>query len=870
MQVQGQNSSPTQASRWAEFLQKTALSVGSLLLASSVISWIAANWAYASTVQKLAGTQILLVLLALMTAWLLYFRPSPRPNFSASAYTAGLASVCLGGLLALVGQIYQTGADPWQLFLLWALLLLPWLVSLHTVVLGLLVALLFNIAAVLYFDAMDTSILGWIASTQSSMAVFMVLLNLLMLATWESALRRLDDGWRIGPRVLGAVIVAWMAWASLTDDLVSALGGLALMAVAVWFYTQRRRDLAMVAWAGLGILGIVAVQLISRINSEMGLLLVIAVLVALAAWMLRYLRRQLAQSDSSSAPTEAVERGEPWFISLFRLSAMMLTAILMLAFLFMILDLRSTQLWPVGLAVVAIGLLALRRRSTGVIYEAGATLVCAGLFLVGVGVFSLDMVWPYGRGLGLLLLAALVYMLCSGFALRWLSVVFCLVVALAITWPTDVWDHVWLDGLTDSGRELGFYVPAYLRVWWLTIFAVLALAASAKTDQHARWAPLAWALLVVAQLVTLSLPSVGWFALAGYWSDHFSLMLLALACALLPLAALSTLLWSVRGLPAAVRIGAPLVLAVACLAWMGAPGVSLGLLWLILGFAYKRRAVMVFGVLSMLGYLGAYYYQLEVSLLHKSWLLGATGLWLLASWWLLQRLVHARRQSVDADAEAGTGNEQNDKGVHSPRVWRIAGVLAGLLLMLVVVNNGIYQREQILSSGSTVVLELAPVDPRSLMQGDYMALRFDVASGLQRNLSGLPDALRADIDHHGLGYLVLVPDAQGVHRLFGVQASLDGPVFAKDTQASPESRGQQAWSVVDVVPANRVLMEFRIRGWQVKMATNAWFFPEGQAQHFEQAKYGEFKVSSQGVGLLKDMLDQDRLSLSAVAATVGK
>lgn len=871
MQVQGQNSGSKQASRWAEFLQKTALSVGSLLLASSVISWIAANWTYASKVQKLAGTQGLLVLLALMTTWLLYYRPGPRPNFSASAYAAALASVCLGGLLALVGQIYQTGADPWQLFLLWALLLLPWLVSVHTVVLGLLVALLFNIAAVLYFDAFNTRIWGWITSTRSSTADVMVLMNLLMLVVWESALRRLDDGWRIGPRVLGAVLVAWAVWANLDGDLVYAVLGLALLAGLAWFYTQRRRDVAMVAWAGLGVSSIVAMQMINRVDDMFGLLGVVVVLITLTGWMLKYLLRQVVRPAQAPLRKQEVKEAqavqhypdqsaketarprEPWYISLFRVSAMVLTALLLLVYLFTTLDLRPDQAWLAGLAVVASGLLVLRKRSMGMVYEAGATLVCTGLFMVGIGAFVLEWASPYGRGLGLLVLGTLVYTLSRGFALRWINVVFCLTAALAITWPEQLWDHVAWDGLSVGERPLAFYFPAYLRVWWLTLFAILALAASAKPDSHDSWSPLAWALITVTQLSTFLLPSVGWYALSGYWSDHFSLMLLALACSLLPLAALTTLLWSVQGLSAIVCIGAPLALAVACVAWMGAPGVSLGLLWLILGFAYKRRAVMVFGALSVLVYLGAYYYQLEISLLHKSWLLGATGLWLLASWWVLRRLVSARRRPVDDDQNAAP----------RPRLWPVVGVIGGLLLTLAVVNNGIYQREQILSTGATVVLELAPVDPRSLIQGDYMTLGFDVADEVQSSLRALPDDVRADLDHHGLGYMVLVPDAQGVHRLFGIQASLDGPVFTQNPQQASEQRGQPLWAAADAAPAGGVAMEFRIRGHRVRLATDAWFFPEGQGLHFEQAKYGEFKVSDQGVALLKNMLDQDLRSLLA-------
>ncbi|NYT64359.1 GDYXXLXY domain-containing protein [Alcaligenaceae bacterium] len=869
MQVQGQNSGGKLASRWAEFLQKTALSVGSLLLASSVISWIAANWAYATKVQKLAGTQGLLVLLALMTAWLLYYRPSPRPNFSASAYSAGLASVCLGGLLALVGQIYQTGADPWQLFLLWALLLVSWLVSVHTVILGLLVALLINIAAVLYFDALSTSIWRWITSSQLSMAALMVLINLLMLAAWESALRYLDDRWRIGPRVLGGVLVAWVVWVNLTFTLGYAVLGLALFAGLIWFYKQRRRDVAMLAWCALGISSIVAIQLISRINGMFGLLGVIVVLIALSGWVLKYLVREVMQSDKTAAakpedfetPEEqeaqtlkpAIRISEPWYIILFRVSAMLLTALLLLLYFFTTWNLTVDRVWPVGLVIVAVGVLTLRKGSTGGVYEAGATLVCTGLFMVGVGVVLLDMVPPYWRGLGLLVLGALVYALSHGFAVRWISTIFCLTLALAITWPEQLWHNVWWNELLSAKRASGFYFSAYLRVWWLAVFAILVLVASTKSARHERWSPLAWALIVVTQSATFVLPSVGLDVLSGYWADQFSLMLLVFACSLLPVVALATLLWSVQGVSAIVRIGAPLALAVACVAWMGAPGVSLGLLWLILGFAYKRRTVMGFGALSVLVYLGVYYYQLEISLLHKSWLLGATGLWLLASWWVLRSLVRGQRTQ---------GADHRDRAdFPRPRLWPVAGVLGGLLLILAVVNNGIYQREKILSTGASVVLELAPVDPRSLMQGDYMTLNFNVVHQVWNRQKRLPDDVQTAIQERGLAYMVLVPDDQGVHRLFGMQIDLDGPVFTRVRQM-PDEPTQWIWETVEAVPAKGVVMEFRIRDWRVKLATDAWFFPEGQAEHFEQARYGEFKVSDRGVGLLKDMLDQELVSLS--------
>lgn len=53
--------------------------------------------------------------------------------------------------------------------------------------------------------------------------------------------------------------------------------------------------------------------------------------------------------------------------------------------------------------------------------------------------------------------------------------------------------------------------------------------------------------------------------------------------------------------------------------------------------------------------------------------------------------------------------------------------LVALIAVLGIVNASIIDKEKHLAEGQVVYLELAPVDPRSLMQGDYMALNFRVA-----------------------------------------------------------------------------------------------------------------------------------------------
>jgi uncharacterized membrane-anchored protein len=122
---------------------------------------------------------------------------------------------------------------------------------------------------------------------------------------------------------------------------------------------------------------------------------------------------------------------------------------------------------------------------------------------------------------------------------------------------------------------------------------------------------------------------------------------------------------------------------------------------------------------------------------------------------------------------------------------------AAVLLVLVAVNVSIVAKESIKSQGELILLELAPVDPRSLMQGDYMALRFTLAEAIDPQVAG-PAAVV--IDEKRVATLAPNPAAA------------------------------------------TLFVRYRVRNGQVWLGTNAYFFEEGSAARFEQARYGEFRV----------------------------
>ncbi len=153
---------------------------------------------------------------------------------------------------------------------------------------------------------------------------------------------------------------------------------------------------------------------------------------------------------------------------------------------------------------------------------------------------------------------------------------------------------------------------------------------------------------------------------------------------------------------------------------------------------------------------------------------------------------------------------------------------------LALVDYSIVEKERLLESGSIVYLELAPVDPRSLMQGDYMALRFkmanDAAAALPRNSAptgffGTSQAVNSD------GRIVA---AVGTDRVASFRRLSQGEALAAD----------------------EVLLQYRFREGQIKFATNAFFFQEGTANQYTGARYGEFRVGPDGGLLLTGLRDQ--------------
>jgi len=151
--------------------------------------------------------------------------------------------------------------------------------------------------------------------------------------------------------------------------------------------------------------------------------------------------------------------------------------------------------------------------------------------------------------------------------------------------------------------------------------------------------------------------------------------------------------------------------------------------------------------------------------------------------------------------------------------WGIA------LVVLAAINFLIIKKEDTLANGRTMLLRLAPLDPRSLIQGDYMELRYAIVR----------DVPRAQLQKDR-GYLVVSLDANHVAK------------FVRVHQGETLEQGEY-------------LLFYRNRG-EVRLGAESFMFHEGDAKLYERARYGELKVDGSGASVLVGLCGEDFRPLS--------
>ena len=167
--------------------------------------------------------------------------------------------------------------------------------------------------------------------------------------------------------------------------------------------------------------------------------------------------------------------------------------------------------------------------------------------------------------------------------------------------------------------------------------------------------------------------------------------------------------------------------------------------------------------------------------------------------------------------------------LQKPAVTIIIALL-GLALVLGVMTRNIAKYENHLTTGDTVLLALAPVDPRGFMQGDYMTLSYALERDVFAALNRDPGSYPTNED----GYVIVALDNNKVAQFVRLAAN------------QPKN-----------LASNEMAIHYRIRNGAMQLATNAFFFQEGHGEAFEAAEYGLFRVNDKGEPLLTNLVNDD-------------
>ncbi len=256
------------------------------------------------------------------------------------------------------------------------------------------------------------------------------------------------------------------------------------------------------------------------------------------------------------------------------------------------------------------------------------------------------------------------------------------------------------------------------------------------------------------------------------------------------------------------------VLVVAALAWW-VPMLGGILCALALLLVTHRPVLAGAAAVAAAWAVGAFYYALVLPLADKALLLVVLALLLLglAAW---------GRRDAGVASTAATEEAVSPPAAppgRSPWRWGMA-VTAALVLLLA--NVGIWQKEQLIRHGEVLFIPLAPADPRSLMQGDFMRLDF-VGWNLDREIQDVSSGEDVGLERP---HLVLQREAQGIAR----------PVRLDDGIAP--------------LAAGEIRLPLTHKAGQWLLVTDAFFFKEGEAQRWEAARFGEFRMDPSGRALL--------------------
>lgn len=743
---------------WQRYLNLLFLLLTVGFLTSGVITLIAANLDYFSDLAKIYGLQTLLVVTVVLGIYcfILESRRQAKEKLKWKTYSLFfVVSVLIGGLFALVGQTYQTGADVWQLFAVWTLCQLPFLLLFPNVASALLFAATANVAFYLFNEQ----------NSHNSMC-YAVLINAGLLVISELFSKTFhDQHWRILPKVFlvltfvnlfGLIVKIHDMYAYAWDEfgLLSLSSFLIAIPASIAFYVYRKYrfdfiNLIISVIALLGAYCFLASLLIRGVEEGVVLGLIGFTFTVMAIkWLVKLYKQEYPNNKKSH-----------WAISILWMIALLIALVTIGVWLFFSLGLDASSAFIVGILLFGIAWLITLNKDKN-----EYTIILAGLFfliansflgfylLVKFDDFFLLLGYEFSEDSNFgIFISALIFtvIIIVSYKLMPNSLVrILLVTQLLVYWQisynlyfhsyslNNAWFNTWFNNTWFNKIQL---LSSIVLFYWVM-----------RPNQSARihLKPIAWGTVLFS--LWISVPSYMAFpwvdyglidtdvssdvmpadamsldnmlqVLSGQFWSHFqfdvSHILYLLVCALpLIVYALMKKHSDSKHTEAVLIL---LVLTLFALGFVGIPVILYLTALLLLVYWTDSRAFFGLLVFAFVVYLGGFYYQLSIPLLYKGGLLVSFAV----IFAIVTLFLHARYKAPSQSAV-------ENHSVFKAPTW-LVGVF--VIALLGAVNYKVQQFEDVLATGKPVVLKIAPVDPRSLMQGDYMVLNYAILSEFQQS-----------------------------------------------------------------------------------------------------------------------------------------
>lgn len=861
---------------WQRYLNLLFLLLTIGFLTSGVITLIAANLDYFSDLAKIYGLQTLLVVTVVLGIYC-FIRESRRQakeKLKWKTYSLFfVVSVLIGGLFALVGQTYQTGADVWQLFAVWTLCQLPFLLLFPNVASALLFAATANVAFYLFNEQ----------NSHNSMC-YAVLINAGLLVISELFSKAFhDQHWRILPKVflvltfasLFGLIVIYdvyfyaYAWGELGRSPLSSLLIAIPALIALYVYHKYRFDFINLIISVIALLGaycFLASLLIRGVEEGVVLGLIGFIFTVMAIkWLVKRYKQEYPNNKKFH-----------WAISILWMIALLIALVTIGVWLFFSLGLDESSTFIVGILLFGIAWSITLNKD-----KKEYTTILAGLFfliansflgfylLVKFNDFFLLFGYEYREGsnfgifISKLIFTAIIivsYKLMPNSLVRIL-----LVVQLLVYWQVSYNLYFHRYSLNDIWFNNAWFNKIQLLISIALFYWVMRPNQSARI--HLK--PIAWGTVLFSLWIsmpsymalpwvdyglidtdissdvmsadTMNLDNVLQVLSRQFWT-HFqfdvSHILYLLICALpLIVYALMNKHSESKHTEAVLIL---LALSLFALGFVGIPAILYLTALLLLVYWTDSRAFFGLLVFAFVVYLGGFYYQLSIPLLYKGALLVSFAV----IFAIVTLFLHARYKTPSQSAV-------ENHSVFKAPIW-LVGVF--VIALLGAVNYKVQQFEDVLATGKPVVLKIAPVDPRSLMQGDYMVLNYAILSEIQQNqfLSESNESLESNesIDAGEANETIGIDESSPSGKKAYILVHLDKNHVATFC----EEQSEIPTDFKHCTP--NVYLPIRYKGWLPELPSQDYFFAEGKGEHYAQAEYAEYRFKD-GILLLARLLDKD-------------